>query len=125
MKAFLIDPPSQSVTEIEYDGDWKTIAPLLGCDLFTMVYLNNQRDVVFVDDEGLINGNPHGWFMIPTYPQPLKGRGLVLGTDDMGESTDATVTQPELRNQIQFLTDAQVRAMIPGGVDSTITVRSL
>lgn len=125
MKAFLIDPPSQSVTEIEYDGDWKTIAPMLGCDLFTMVYLNAKQDVVFVDDEGLINGNEHGWFTIPTYPQPLKGRGLVLGTDDMGESTAPAVTQTQLRNQIQFLTDADVRAMIPGGVDSTITVRSL
>lgn len=102
MKAFLIDPTVATITEIDYDGDWMKIGPLLGCVLFTTVILNHMDDVIFVDDEGLINGNPHGWFSLAGYHQPLKGKGLVLGTDLEGESIAPRITLEDLHMLISF-----------------------
>lgn len=111
MKAYLIDPIAQSVTEVEYSGNYKDIYPLIDAELFTTVEINGTGDTIFVDDEGLLNGNPHGWFAYADYPQPLRGRGLCLGSDDEGESVAPSITIDELREKIVFLSDEQVRAM--------------
>lgn len=103
MKAYWINTPAQRIEEVEYAGDWRTIAPnWLACDLFTAVQINSQGDVVFVDDEGLINGNPHGWFTLRTYHQPLRGYGLVLGTDSRGESTAPSCSLRYLQEIVGF-----------------------
>lgn len=104
MKAFWIDTPNARIVEIDYNGDWRTIAPeWLKCDVFTCVEINELHDAVMVDDEGLINGNPHGWFILDTYEQPLKGYGLVLGTDiTTGDTAPAKVSLPELVSKIRF-----------------------
>lgn len=102
MKAYLITPNEATVTEIDYNGDWRTIKELLHCDLFTTVQLNAAGDTVFVDDEGLINDNPHGWFILSTYGQPLKGYGLVLGCNDQGESIEPFVSLEDFKAMVSF-----------------------
>lgn len=57
---------------------------------FTSVYLgyadeNMADDTIYVDDDGLLN-HAHGWFVLRGYPQPLAGKGLVLGTTRSGNS---------------------------------------
>jgi len=54
MKAILIDTPKQTIEIVDYSGDYKDIYTLLGCELFTSVYLEGVgQDTLYVDDEGL------------------------------------------------------------------------
>jgi hypothetical protein len=107
MKAFLIDPDFENIRVVEYNGDWKTIKQWLGgppTKWFTSVRLNDEGDAIYVDDEGLLNNNPHGWFMLHNYVQPLKGFGLVVGTGDRGETVEPFVSLPQLWSLITFPT---------------------
>lgn len=109
MRAILIDTPNKRLVEVDYDGDYKSIYKLIKADCFTVVYIDPSvmPDCVFVDDEGLINGNPHGWFKINTYDQPLRGYGLVLGTD-AGESVEPNTTIEALQKRVTFYDDAEL-----------------
>lgn len=121
MRAYLIDTPNKQITEVDYNGDFHTIHELLGIECFTTVMFNTAGDMVFVDDEGLINGNPDGWFVYLGYGQPLRGKGLVLGTDyNTGESVEPRMGIETLRNMISFPEDHEV-----GEIDTTIRVTSL
>lgn len=109
VKAYLIDTPNKRVSEVEWDGNYKSINKLIKASIYTVVQINEHGDSVFVDDEGLINGNPHGWFVHKNYPQPLRGYGLVLGLDeDTGESIAPRATIDELRAQITFPEDSEL-----------------
>jgi len=97
MRAILIDPFTQTIEEVDYSGDYKDIYGLIQCDLFTTVYLpNTSDDTLFVDDEGLYVENQR-FFKIDGFEQPLAGRGLMLGTDEEGESVDCMSTVEEVK----------------------------
>ena len=101
-RAILIDPKERSFTEVEYNGDYKTIYPLLECETFDIAYTDVGD--IFVDDEGLINGKDY-FFQIKGCPQPLAGRGLLFGpVDDDGESTPATIKIEDLEKIVGFTT---------------------
>jgi len=86
MKAYLIDTPNRSITEVEYSGDYKHIYELIECSTFDCVRFD-KGDAVFVDDNGLINGPVYNFFGFKGYPNPLAGKGLILGSDEEGETT--------------------------------------
>jgi hypothetical protein len=67
---------------------------------FDAVAMNEYGDTCFVDDEGLF----HGWafFRIDGYDQPLAGRGLILGTDSEGRSTDPHISFAEAEDLISL-----------------------
>ena len=50
MKAYLIDAQARTVTETDYNGDYRHIHKLIGVETFTVVRINDY-DSVFVDDE--------------------------------------------------------------------------
>lgn len=106
MRALLIDTPNKQVIEIELSGDY-SIADTIKAELFTAVGLDDY-DTIYVDDEGLINGNPHGWFGVAGYPQPLRGLGLVLGCDDEGASIAPRITLDALRTRVRFYDDSEL-----------------
>lgn len=109
MKAYLIDTPNKQIVEVDYDGNYKSIYGFIKADLFTVVRLNEQGDTLFVDDEGLINGNPHGWMMIENYPQPLRGYGLVIGSDvERDEDKEPSISLDELRAKVSFPNDDEL-----------------
>lgn len=124
MRAFLIDTPNKQVIEVDYNGNWRTIKDHIRAERFTVVYLDitMMPDVVFVDDEGLINGNPHGWFKINTYDQPLRGYGLVLGTDADGESVEPVMSLSDLQKRVTFLDEDDVG---PDDIDTSIRITPL
>lgn len=103
MHAYLIDPFTQTITQVEYSGDYQEIYKLTDCDTFTCVGINEFGDTVFVDDEGLINGKQQEFFMIANYPDPLAGKGLVLGTDDEGDSVSPSITLEQLKAQVDWV----------------------
>ena len=114
MKAILIDPVAETVTEVEHNGDYKQIykflsdeAHGLNVDTFATVDLHGYdvatriTNSLFVDHEGLLK-DPKYFFTIFGYRQPLSGRGLVLGCDEECEMVATTLTADELRPFIAF-----------------------
>jgi hypothetical protein len=109
MRAYLIDPTKASISKVEYDGDHKSIYSFIEADLFDCAEFANTGDTVFVDDEGVINGNwhAHGGFTINGLG-PYAGLGLVLGYDPYtGDSIAAQSSLPQIRGMVEFLSPAQ------------------
>ena len=104
IKAVLIDPYKEEITDVEYSGDYKQIYKLIQADCFTAVSLGDNDDV-FVDDEGLMKvGVFTKFFLIGGYPQPLAGYGLILGLNpDDGESVEAHHDAAYYAPKIKFL----------------------
>jgi hypothetical protein len=64
-----------------------------------------KDDDIFVDDEGLFNTR-NTWFLLRGYPQPLAGKGLVLGTTRHGNSCAPRKTTLEwLRRNVMLASD--------------------
>ena len=79
----------------------------MNCDLFDVVYFDFGD--IYVDDEGLLN-NPEHFFVIGK-AQPLAGRGLVFGpVGEDGETTPATISIDYLKDQVGYMTRAEVVA---------------
>ena len=102
MRAYLIDPKDETITEVDYSDTHLDINRHIDCEKLTIVGINPGADVVFVDDEGLLN-NPRYFFMLAGYPHPLPGKGLVLGIDDDGESVEPAMTIGDLRAMVRFV----------------------
>lgn len=110
MKAFLIDPKAQSITEVDYSGDYQDIYALIEADTFDVVRLYPTGDGAFIDDEGLLKEQEFFW-VHRNYPGPLAGRGLVLGVDEEGESAAPAVTLQQLAKDITFTTLEHLKTM--------------
>ena len=102
LRAILIDPHNKSITEVmtEPYPAWKS---LIDVEYIAAVTIGQHKDgcceTVWIDDEGLLNEKKDGpYFSVRGYNQPLAGKGLVLLTDQEGESrsTRMTVEQLEL-----------------------------
>ncbi len=107
MRAILIDPVTKTVTETAYNDDYRQIYKLLSdeanglkVDCFTVVYID-RRNAIFIDDEGLLK-NPRYFFFYRGYPQPLAGRGLILGCDRSGENVATSLIATEVAREITF-----------------------
>jgi hypothetical protein len=114
VKAILICPFEQTVTEVEHDANdyreiYKALShPLHPVDCFTAVSISEQGDVIYVDDNGLLN-NPKHFFIWRDYPQPLAGRGLILGTDAAdGETVGTTLRLDYVRRMVMFTNELRV-----------------
>lgn len=110
MNAYLIDPFAQTVTQVEYSGDYQHIYKLIDADTFDVVYFNRKNDGVFVDDEGLFKPE-QAFFKIAGIPNPLAGKALVLGCDDEGDSVAPSASFEDVQSLVSF---GEVVAL-PGG----------
>ena len=101
MRGLLIDPSNMSITEVNYDGNWKTIKDHIGngCTIFECPINLDNGDSFYTDEEGLYHDNigglhRHDWRF------PLVGRILVLGLDkETGDTIDAVSTIEELASE--------------------------
>ena len=101
MKAYLVDPVAKTVTEVEHDGDYRDIYKHIQADCFTALSINTMGDALYLDDEGLYRDGQR-YFHLKGYPQPLGGRGLLLGTDDEGDSIAPKVSLDQFKKQIAW-----------------------
>lgn len=109
MKTIVINPQDHSITEAEYNGDFHEINRLLSfedqeIDCFDIVRIDDS-ETIFVDDEGLINSNGarHGFFYVKgKYPVMLAGKGVILATDEEGESIGTKLTIEQAEDMILF-----------------------
>jgi hypothetical protein len=103
MEAYFIDAKNKSVSVVDYDGNYKSISKIIGCDIFTVVNINNDGDHIFIDDEGLIiEQDDQNYFWFDGYPQMLAGNGLVLGTDREGDSIEPCQSIDWVRERVRF-----------------------
>lgn len=113
-KAFLIDADLRSITEIDFVGGYTAIQKVVGCKSFTTGSrpLNGSIlkgfDAIYVSDDYLEDrDDPKGWFQVdahrdPPSSFPTAGRGLVIGTDRMGEDCSARISLEELTARVTF-----------------------
>ena len=108
MRAILIDPTNHTVTEVDcsgsiYDKDGVPgIYALTDVDVLTVIILSNRnRETLYLDDEGLLKENH--FFLLGEYPQPLGGKGLILGTDDDGESAPTALDLDLVKSRVMFV----------------------
>lgn len=108
MRAILIDPQTRTVSEVDYNGDYTQISELIEASYFDCVKINSLAeggDTIFVDDEGLLNDKVGqvGMFRVDgDYPAYLAGKGLILGTDQEGESVATKLDLDKVRAMIAF-----------------------
>lgn len=106
MKAFFINPSTQNITTVDYDGDWRKINRMIDAirGSFDVVRLYKNGDAAFVDDEGLYAEEQMFWIH-KNYPTPLAGKSLLLGTDDEGDSVEPQTSFDDLKHDIHFIGD--------------------
>jgi len=109
MRAILIKPDAEGhkhVEVVEYDGDYRSIYGLISWSerqvtTFDCVMID-ETHTMFVDDEGLLHAPQH--FMVwDGYEQPIAGRGLILGTDEWGESVACELNEDWVREQVTIM----------------------
>ena len=111
VRAILIDPFACTVTEVEHDAsDYRHIYTLLShesmpVDCFTCAYSDRLQpgEAIYVDDNGLLKPCDR-FFVFAGYPDPLAGKGLILGSDEDGETAAATSDLDSIRARIVFAT---------------------
>lgn len=103
MKAILIDVTQRIIKEVEIDGDNnQQIYALLGegTELMEGAVRLDDNDIVYVDEEGLMNPKTGAFSFGDTHP--FMGNGLVCGGDDEGGSADVKMTIEEVRAKVRF-----------------------
>lgn len=103
MRAIMIVGNAVKTISINPDDQLNSLYEHIGCDLVTGGGYPDDRHAAWVDDCGLISGDP----IIPLtqttwYPEPLAGVIVITGFDpDTGENTPATLTADEVKAMIE------------------------
>ena len=98
-KAYLIDPYKKRVSTIvikSYDDIYKRIG-----DTYCLGPIFDSGDTLFIDDAGLLKDN-QAFFCIHGDHRPLAGYGVILGTDEEGESCDVKLSYEIVVNITYF-----------------------
>ena len=92
MRAILIDPVDKSLTEITTPGVvTKDVRELLQCRLCETVAVDG-KNILLVDEEGLLKDDPGPFFTFGHHEQPIAGRGLVFGLTAHGDLTNVEMS---------------------------------
>jgi hypothetical protein len=103
MKAFLIDPASQSATIIHLSSGLDEIRQLIGFDTVDSDELNLTGDRLFFDEKCFIRNEPDaGRFKFAT-EAPVAGRGVIARMVD-GVFQDCSLSLDEVHQKLEFTT---------------------
>lgn len=109
MNAYLIDPFTQTITQVEHDGKIDNIYAMIGAELFDCATFNEHYDGVFVDDEGLYKTDQAFFRLHRNNELVLAGKGLVLGCDaETGESRSPIVSLDEMKKLVDFVQPVRI-----------------
>ena len=113
MKAYLIDPKTKEITEIEHDEKWESLYPIVGYDNFEVVTRLvgvGIRDALLVDQNGQMMGmdlraevKKRGAFIIKGQHAPVIGRAIFSGHTRDGEMCDPKTSVKTLKGLLMFL----------------------
>ena len=108
MKAFLIDPASRSIAEIEikFDEKGSTLRAMyaaLDCRLVDVATIRAlPGNDVWIDDEGLFIED-QSFFALAGNDTPYAGKALVLSCDREGTEQPPTCTMADLRRVVAWV----------------------
>jgi len=110
MKAILIDPFNTSFHIIEIGDTLQDIYDAIDCNTFDIGVFHGSTDI-YIDDEGLLKESNR---YFKTWKGNIyAGKGLLLDTDDEGNSTDVSVGILQVQSSIRFLPEGfKVEPMI-------------
>lgn len=105
MQVIKIDPLNQIVSNIYIDDTLEDIYKQLECEIFTCPIILDNRDTLYIDDEGLLinDENYKGCFYFGDFEQPLFGNGLVIGTTIEGDNADVSSSIETIKKIIKFV----------------------
>lgn len=114
-KVYVIDADKQEIREDTCNGKLADIYKLIGndCTEFTTICINGQRDMIYIDAEGLNKArrsHPHlqiQLFSHARYHSTLIGNGVLIGHDEDGDSQEPFYTIDQLRKEITFFPTKQ------------------
>jgi hypothetical protein len=95
---FLIDATARRIEEVDI-GDFLDMQKKIGCECFCIGDSLRNNDVLYVDDNGFINGTEDGFFW---NGRMMAGNGLICGNDSSGESQDALSHLQDIEAQVKF-----------------------
>lgn len=103
MKAILINVHNRTVTEVDIDGGLDSLYKALGVNIVEIAQndLLRGQDVMYVDEEGLLKDNL--FFDMDGGYQSIAGNGLIVGTDEDGNSCDAETPLDSVVEAVNFL----------------------
>jgi len=111
MKAILIDPSEGTVRKIKWHNkplnkNGNDIRNFLQCNTFAGVGFNRYGlGTIFHDDEALFYRPVYFFYVPELYPMPIPGKGLIVGTDEDGETVDIPKElESELLNGVASVT---------------------
>lgn len=112
MFAILIDPATQTVSAVDYSGDFHQIYEHIQASTFDIVRADRvgyHFIDLYVDDEGLLAEPPKPLFEFAGYQQPLAGRTLVLGGNPEGDSMACPVSVASIQSKVTFRPDLRFK----------------
>lgn len=106
---YLVKPATRTIELITCDGfGFREIAAKIesGSGYIDMIRLNSGGDVVYVDDEGRLNGAAEKfgkfWVRGSEGCALVVGNGLVLGTDDDGDTCTPGMTMDVFTRMVEW-----------------------
>lgn len=110
VRAIFINSSKKTTEVISFEmDDYKSIAKAIGCEIISVCHTFNNKDSIFIDDEGLLKEVNSG-FILDNWRHPVAGNALILGTDDEGESVDAVTSIQYINKCLHFVTDEQIKS---------------
>ena len=100
LAAYKINAYSNMLEVVSMSHDFKEINELIGSNTFTVGKTLENGDTLYVDDEGFLNeGVTRGFLFDGSF---FAGNGLVLGSDDEGESCSVKGKAVDTAMRISF-----------------------
>ena len=96
MKAILIDPFDQTISEVEVTN----IAKTLQCDYWEPIFIGRNTNLC-VDEEALLKPG-RVFFRWTTYPRPILGRALVSSYNSDGDEIDVLWNLEAVTDHVVF-----------------------
>lgn len=104
MRAILIDPTAQTVTEVEFDGKLITAYSMLGCKMVQMDPFILGHSFI-LDEEGLLKPEPGPFWWLRSLSglrsAPYAGKALLV-RDGCGEWTDCRIPLALFASSVEF-----------------------
>lgn len=89
MKAILINPEMQTISEIQIqiDNSLESMYKVMDCEMIEAPVTFDNEDTLYCDEEGLFKPQKGG-IIAKDWAIPILGKVLILGSDDEGNSAD-------------------------------------
>lgn len=126
MRAIRINPYDRTVTEVEttgagpgHRGLYELLsAPTHKVDIFTTVSLGGRDgETIYLDDDGFLQPG-HAVWRLQDYGSPLAGVGVIVGTDDGGDSISTALSVQDVQALVSW-TDDESSGELSEGRDAT------